>query len=114
MIGQCYLEGTVVDQNTSKAVEFWEVAAKKGSYYAHSLLASLDDMNGNTNGCVEHLKVAASAGHNSSMNYLMDTYKRKLVSKEDLAKTLRAYQASTDEMKSEDREDARAFGESRS
>ena len=101
MIGQYYF----TTQNTSKAVEFWEVAAKKGSYYAHSLLASLDDMNGNRDGCNKHLRVAASAGHKGSIDYLMANYKRKLVSKEDLAKTLRAYQASTNEMKSRDRDD---------
>jgi len=105
MIGQYYF----MTQNTSKAVEFWAVSAKKGSYYAHSLLASLDDMNGNADGCVEHLKVAANAGHKVSMDYLMDNYKRKFVSKEDLTQTLRTYQASSNEMKSKDRDDARAF-----
>lgn len=65
-------------------------------------------MNGNADGCNKHLTVAASAGHKGSMDYLMANYKRKLVSKEDLSETLRAYQASTDEVKSKDREDARA------
>ena len=75
MIGQHYF----MTQNTSKAVEFWEVAAKKGVFYAHSLLASLDDMNRNADGCNKHLRVAASAGHKGSMDYLMANYKRKLV-----------------------------------
>jgi len=40
---------------------------------------------------------------------MMKMYKLKLLSKEDLAQTLRACQASQNEMKSKDRDDACAF-----
>jgi len=39
----------------------------------------------------------------------MDLYKNDLLSKEELAETLRAFQASNDQMKSEDRDAAKAI-----
>ena len=43
------------------------------------------------------------------MDELMARYKAKLLSKDDLTKTLRAFQASSNAMKSKDRDDARAY-----
>ena len=58
---------------------------------------------------IVHLKVLASAGHQKSMNDLMERYKNKLLNKEDLTKTLRAFQTSSNAMKSKERDEARAF-----
>ena len=43
------------------------------------------------------------------MDSLMKFYKAKLLSKEDLAQTLRDFQSSNNEMKSKDRDDARVL-----
>ena len=96
-----------------KALEFWEIAAKKGSWIAHDWLACFHLKNGNENECIEHMKVAASAGDQESMDDLMKVYKENRISKEDLTQTLRAYQASIDDMKSKDRDAARLFEEAR-
>ena len=56
---------------------------------------------------IEHLKVVASAGDKETMNELMKMYKEKALSKEELIQTLRVFQASSDEMKSKDRCNAR-------
>jgi len=58
--------------------------------------------------CIEHFKVAASAGDKESMDILMKMYKDKLLSKENLTQALRAFQTSENAMKSKDRDDARA------
>jgi len=58
---------------------------------------------------IEHLTVAASAGNKVSMDKLMKMYKKNALSKEDLTQTLRSFQTSSNEMKSKDRDDARAF-----
>ena len=100
-----------MEQNLSKASEFYEVSAKKGSYRAHLNLASLHGRNDDFEKSVEHVKAAASAGDKESMDMLMDIYKQQLLPKEELAQTLRAYQASRDETKSRDRDDARLFEE---
>ena len=115
-IGNCYEHGDVLNQNTSKALEFYEIAAKKGSVHAHEQLARFHGRNRNFHECIQHWKVAASAGLKEAMEALMVIYNNvndnsnsNLLSKEELTKTLRAHQASNDDMKSEDRDIARAF-----
>ena len=65
-IGYHYRRGIVVEQDGSKSLAFYEVAAKKGSMYAHKILAKFHGNNGNNQKCIEHLKVAASAGDKES------------------------------------------------
>jgi len=111
-LGSYYERGIAVEQDESKAIEFYEVSANKGSVHAHVMLAEIHGKKGNVDESIGHLTVAASAGNQESMDDLMDLYKVKVISKEDLAKTLRAHQTSLNEMKSKEREDAHAFGES--
>ena len=93
-----YQEGTVVEQNESKVLEYQEVAAKKGSIGA----------NRNAQLMIKHLKIVASAGYKEAMDSLMDYYKNnELLTKAELAETLRAFQTSKNAMKSKDRDDAR-------
>ena len=109
-IGFKYKHGIVVEENTSKALEIYEVGAKKGSIEAHQNLAAFHSEHHNNHECIKHLKVAASAGYEDAMNNLMNaykTYKNELLSKEEMAQTLRSYQTSSNGMKSKDRDDAR-------
>ena len=108
-IGCRYEEGTVVEQNLSKTLEYYEVAAKKGSLSAHRFLLMFHGTNGDIQTSIRHIKVAASAGDQESMDDLMKTYKGKLISKEELTQTLRAFQTSKDLTKSKDREDIHAL-----
>jgi len=62
IIGSYYGQGIAVEQDESKAFEFFEVGAKKGSYNAHIWLAKFHGSNGNIQKFINHLKVAASAG----------------------------------------------------
>ena len=106
IIGYFYDEGSAVEQDMSKASEYYEIAAKKGSVPAHQYLALFHESNGNIQNSINHRKVAASAGNQPSMNKLMKYYKQKLLSREDLTQTLRAFQTSNNAMKSKDRDDA--------
>ena len=110
-IGKCYLNGIGVEQETSKALSYCEIAAKKGHLHAHKWLASFNGMNMDIQKCIKHYKVVAIAGDKGAMDQLMKLYKKEFLSKEELAQTLRAYQASSNEMKSKDRDDARVFFE---
>lgn len=112
-IGSYYGQGIAVEQDESKAFEFFEVGAKKGSYNAHIWLAKFHGSNGNMQKFIEHLKVAAKAGCQISMDGVMAAYRDKLLSKDELTQTLRAFQVSSNEMKSKDRENARLMEESR-
>ena len=110
-IGQSYDDGMVVEQDHSKAIEYYELAAKKGSIAAHGCLAHLAEEAGNNQSSIGHWKVAASAGDQGAMDNLMNAYKGKLLSKEDLSQTLRAYQVTSNEMKSKDRDEAKSYQE---
>ena len=153
-IGYRYAHGIGVTEDKTKATEYYEVAAKKGSAYAHRTLARfcgldgsmklniekvwtvhIDDKTGKTfyhnkeqkksmwekptttmvevaesfQKFTKHLKVAASAGDKEAVGGLMEAYKNKLLSKEDLAQTLQAFQVSSNAVKSKDRDDERAY-----
>ena len=108
LIAHCYEQGSAVEEDLSKSIEFLEVAAKKGSIYAHRRLAHFAVTVGmDLQKSYNHMKVAACAGCQKSMDNLMKVYKMKELPKEELAQTLRAFQASSNEMKSKDRDDAR-------
>lgn len=111
MIGWYYEEGIVVEEDTSKALEYYEVAAKKGSVLGHLELSRFYEEMGPMGDMqrVDHLKVVAKAGDQESMDNLMKAYKDNLLSKEELTQTLREFQISNDKMKSKDRDDVRAF-----
>ena len=104
-IGCHYEEGTVVEHNRSKTLEFYEVAAKKGSLSARKFLVMFHGMNGDMQTSIKHCKVGACAGDQESMGILMANYKDKLLSKEDLTQILHAFQTSKNAMKSKDRDD---------
>ena len=112
-IGSHYERG-ILKQDNSKALEFYEVGAKKGSVQAHKDLAhfavtvSMDIQKSNN-----HLKVAASAGDKEAMDNLMTAYKHEEISKEELTQILRVFQSSSNEMKSKDRDVYRLVEESR-
>ena len=109
-IGRYYAQGIAVEEDTSKASEFHEVSAKKGSLVAQQELARFHGRNGNVQLMIDHLKVAASAGDQISLDNLMVNYKQTLLeSKEDLTQTLRAFQASSNELRNKDRDEACAF-----
>jgi len=62
-----HINGTLgLEQNISKALEYQEVAAKKGSIGAHYDLAIRHRRYGNIELCIKHLKVIASAGDQKS------------------------------------------------
>jgi len=112
-LGSYYHQGILVGQDRSKALELYIIAAKKGSIEGHQELAHFHLINGDIQELTKHLKVAASAGDKDSMDELMKMYKGELLSKEDLTQILRAFQASRDELKSKDRENARLIEECR-
>jgi len=110
-VASYYKEGIAVEQDMSKAREFWEVAAKKGSVAAHEQLMLFHSENGNSDECYQHMTILASAGDQRSIDGLMKAYKEKSISKEELTKTLHAFQKSINDMKSKDRDDSRVTRE---
>jgi len=106
-IAMHYVQGIAVEQNSLKALEYFKVSAKKGDLEAHRALASYEEIHGNNQKSVNHLKVAANAGDKDSMDDLMKAYKLKHLPKEVLNQVLRAFQEANDLTKNKDRDDAR-------
>ena len=70
--GQYYERGIVVEEDMSKALELYKISAKKGSVHAHKVLALHYYKNEDIQKSIGHLKVAAIAGDQDSMNNLME------------------------------------------
>ena len=105
VIASYYEEGIAVGEDVSKAQEFWVVAAKKGSIAARMWLLGC----GTDEEMIKHLELAANTGHQESMDAVMKLYRHNIVSKDYLTQVLRTFQASSNELKSKDRDDARAY-----
>ena len=65
---------------------------------------------GNIGRAMEHFILAARAGHKNSLDKVKKGFMNHLVTKNEYANTLRAYQTRYDEIKSDDRDNARDVG----
>ncbi|KAK1735455.1 zf-MYND and TPR domain-containing protein [Skeletonema marinoi] len=103
-----YYLGKGVEKDGGKEIYHLEEAAIGGHPTARCGLGCHEWRNGNTERAVKHLIIAASMGHDGSIKFLMDEFRRGFVSKDDLAAALRAHQAAVDATKSPQREEAEA------
>ena len=109
-LGQSYRAGEGVDVDMKKAKRYWELAAMNGSIDARYNFGALEDKAGNIHRAMKHVTLAARAGHEKSLEGVKHGFKVGLVTKDEYASTLRAYQKIQDEMKSDAREKAEASG----
>ena len=99
-----YQEGKGVQKDVGKMIYHFEEAAIAGHPDARYLLGEHEYENGNMDRAVKHLIISANQGHDASMKTLMDFFKQRFVSKDDLAVALRAHKAAVDATKSSQRE----------
>merc|ERR1712176_727030 len=92
-----------------KMLEYIEEAARRGNIHAEYLLGIYVYQSEDFEKSIGHLIKVTRAGSDVCMKELMSVYRRGILSKDDLASTLRAYQAAVDETKSETREYAKRF-----
>ena len=106
-----YSDGLGVAKDMKKQVYHTEQAAIGGHPSARSNLGIIEWENGRYERAVKHLIIAAKLGLESSLATLKDMYKEGLevVSKEDVAVTIRAHHAAVNATKSHEREVAEVF-----
>ena len=104
----CYQEGGIVGKDTRKATYHGQLAAMAGNVQARYNLGCDEGNAGNMDRAYKHWMISANDGCDKSMKEVQEGYKRGLVTKDDNAKTARAYGTSIDEMKSDDRDRAAA------
>ena len=98
-----------VKMDEGKEMYHLEEAAIGGHPMARYNLGWHEFHNGNVERSVKHMTIAATQGSDEAIKELMNAYKGRLVSKEDLASALRAHKAAVDATKSPQREEAEVF-----
>lgn len=107
-LGNAYDSGMGVEVEATKAHYYWELAAMNGNIGArHNLGLRLVKV-GDIDQGMKHMLIAARAGSLYSLEVVKVGYKGKAVTKEEYANALRACQERQNEMKSDQREKAKA------
>ena len=99
-----YHDGEGVEKDEQKFIHHSEEAAIAGHPIARFNLGFIEWNDGNFERAVKHLIIAANLGEEESLKMLKQGYAKGLVSKEDFAAALRAYQTAVDATKSTQRE----------
>ena len=109
-LGNSYYQGNGVEIDKKKANHYWELAAINGSVRARHNLGVCEYNAGNPQRAYKHFIIAARAGNKLSLDKVKDGYMRghMHITKDQYANTLREYQKSQDEMKSDARDKALA------
>jgi len=98
----CY-DGHGVEKDMKKALYHYELAAMGGHEAARHNLGAMEGQKGNVERAYKHYMIAARSGYDDSLKNVGLGYKHGHVTKDEYASALRAYQASVNEMKSEER-----------
>jgi len=93
-----------------KAKYYYELAAMMGDVNARHNLGALEFEADDHHRAFKHFNIAARAGYELSLHNVKQLFMKGIVTKDEFANTLRAYQKSQDEMKSEERDQAAASG----
>jgi TPR repeat protein len=104
-----YQNGQGVEKDMEKSVYHAEQAAIGGHHMARYNLGIFEGRNGRFERARKHFIIAANLGDHDSLNCLKILYTDGHASKEDYANALRAYQATLEGTKSEEREVADAY-----
>ena len=106
-LGTAYYNGMGLEVDKKKAKHYYELAAMKGSMNARHSVGCMEGKAGNEHRAMQHFILAAKAGRKSSLDFVKRGFMDGIVTKDEYANTLRAYQNRHDETKSAMREKAR-------
>jgi len=102
-LGNNYRDGSGVEVDEKMAKHYHELATIGGSVHARHNLACIEWNVGNYDRGMRHFLLAARAGYELSLDSVKVGFKCGLITKDEYANTLRAYQKIHDEMKSDAR-----------
>ena len=108
-IGYAYRTGEGMERDNKKADNYFELAAMIGNVIARHNLGASEYEKSDWDRAFKHWLIAAGGGKNNSLKCIQHLYMDGHASKEDFAKSLKAYQKYLDEIKSELRDKAMAF-----
>ena len=96
-------------KDMKRANHYYKLAAIKGNAVARYNLAIAEENAGNMNRALKHYMIAAGGGDSDSLKQIQKLYTNGHATKDDYAKSLRAYQAYLAEIKRTQRDKAAAF-----
>jgi len=102
-LATAYYHGESVEEDKEKGIQHWMLAAIGGHEHARHNLGIMEGNKGNISQAMKHFMIAARCGYDDSLKKIGEGYKAGYFTKEEYAATLRAYQVSIDEMKSDER-----------
>ena len=112
-LGVVYYHGSGVQEDKSKGIQFWTMAAMQGHAESRYNIGNLEAGKGNHDRVVRHLLISAKMGHTDSLETIKKAFKAGFATKEQYAEALKGYQDAIEETKSHDRNEAKAYLETR-
>jgi len=107
-LGNCYFDGEVAEDH-AKAVQHWKKAAMRGNIDSRNSLGVYEVENGNYGRAARHYLIAAKMGESVSLNNIKEMFVGGIATKEHYAEALKGYWDSVEEMKSQERDEAKAL-----
>ena len=108
-LGISYYHGRGVGQNKAEAVEFFKKAAMQGHVESRHNIGFWEEEKGNHDRAVRHWLISAKMGDMTSVESIKYLFMGGLATKEQYTEALRGYQEAVEEMKSCDRDEAKAL-----
>ena len=108
-LSNIYHFGEGVEKDEKKAVYHLEQAAIGGHPANRFVLAALEMENSRFERAAKHYIITANLGFEPSLQYINELFVQGIVSKEDYAAALRAYQVAVNETKSAQRDEGEAY-----
>ena len=109
-LGFLYQFGVDVEMDMTKAVSHCEAAAVRGHVLARHNLGDQEAIAGNFDLALQHYLISANLGYQDSLTCIKIMFTKGLATKADYAEALRGHQKAVTEMKSPDRDEAKALG----
>ena len=108
-LGVAYRRGDGVQEHKAKGAEFLTKAAMQGHVESRYNLSCDEFQKENYHLAVRHGMIAAKMGYKDSLEMIKTLFKGGAATKEQYAEALKGYQDAVEEMKSHDRDEAKAF-----
>jgi len=108
-LGVSYDNGHGVESDMKKATYYWELAAISGHIKGRYNLGMMEGKAGNYVRAMKHYLISARAGDKKSLEAIKAGFTDEIITKDEYANTLRSYQKSQNEMKSDARDKAAAY-----
>jgi len=105
-LGFVHDNGNGVQVDKKKGQYYYELAAMMGHVSARHNLGCNEGQAGNYHRAMKHMMIAAKAGHEGSLKNVKEGFRKRIVTKDEYASTLRAYHERHKEMKSSERDKA--------